>query len=188
MVNNLDMEQLFNLEKAKSPVPAKAKAKTPAKAKPTHTMKDGAVHTGKTHTKDSKVVKPAKATTKKINPWLQHVKDFRSNNDVKGMTVAQVNKEAKKSYTPVTKSKAPQKKKEDEEDDKPFSELIKKYKKSSKAPKKKKDEEDDKPFSELIKKYKKSSKKPAKAIYTQKRRKELLSKDKNEEILKKKNY
>ena len=134
----------------------------------THKMPDGAVHTGKSHTKDSKVVKPApkKTTNKKYgttapvcetkkgkfqkcNPWIQHVRDFRFNNNVEGLTVAQVNKEAKKSYTPVTKSKAPKKKKDEEDDKKP-------------APAKEK------------------------KIYTQKRRKELISKDKARRDTKKK--
>ena len=138
-----------------------AKAKSKVEKKPTHTMKDGAVHTGKKHTKDSKVVKPAKSKPKtkknygttapvcetkkgkfqKCNPWIEHVKDFRFNNNVEGMSVAQVNKEAKKSYTPVSKSK-------------------------SKAPKKAPAKE--------------------KKIYTQKRRKELISKDKARRDTKKK--
>jgi hypothetical protein len=144
-------------------------------SKPTHKMPDGSIHTGKTHTKDSKVVKPAPKIPKKIqdkidkatsikeleqikkdygtkskpapkntpqyqklldrtkarkakkqaktappisvsktgkitkqNPWLEHVKQYRFNNNVEGMSVAEVNKEARKTYTP--KSKEPKKK------------------------------------------------------------------------------
>ena len=41
----------------------------------------------------------------KQNPWIEHVKQYRFNNNVEGMSVAQVNKEAKKTYTPVSKAK-----------------------------------------------------------------------------------
>lgn len=126
-VSSMDMDQLFDLAKAKKKAKAKAKAK--AKKPATHKMPDGAIHTGKKHTKDSKVVKPApkakapkKAPKKqaktappisvsktgkitKQNAWIQHVKEYRFNNNVEGMSVAQVNKEARKTYTPVSKAK-----------------------------------------------------------------------------------
>jgi len=51
--------------KIKSLPKSKSKSKAKAKAKPTHTMADGTVHTGKTHTKNSKALVHKKGKTKK---------------------------------------------------------------------------------------------------------------------------
>jgi len=113
------------------PKAGKAPAKKPME---THVMPDGAVHSGKTHTKDSVVVKPApkagkapaekksnirkipapKQTRKPAGAWMQHLKQFRAANPhVKAKNVM---KEAKKTYkksggaeptvNPVTKAPA----------------------------------------------------------------------------------
>ena len=71
--------------------------KNPSKKPATHKMPDGSIHTGKTHTKDSKVVKPApkkqaKTTSPvsvsktgkitKQNPWIEYVKQYSKDNNI----------------------------------------------------------------------------------------------------------
>ena len=98
--------------------------KAGAKPMETHVMPDGSVHTGKTHTKDSVVVKPAppakmkagkappkrdvdpknirkipapKQTRKPAGAWLMHLKQFRASNPQ--IKAKDVMREAKKTYT-----------------------------------------------------------------------------------------
>tara|TARA_R110000851_G_scaffold324969_1_gene492612 strand:+ start:711 stop:1097 length:387 start_codon:yes stop_codon:yes gene_type:complete len=60
----------------------KARVKAPKLVKKTHKMPDGTIHTGKTHTKDSKVVKKPKKDKKNIrkrmDEWKQSVKKSRA--------------------------------------------------------------------------------------------------------------
>jgi len=100
----------------------------------THVMADGAVHSGKTHTKDSVVVKPApkpapkkkagakpppkryvdpkkirkipapKQTRKPASSWMAHLKQFRASHP--NVKAKDVMREAKKTYTKSGGSKA----------------------------------------------------------------------------------
>jgi hypothetical protein len=92
MKKALELHELFKKPKAKAPKKAPKAPKKQAKTAP-----------------PISVSKTGKIT--KQNPWIQHVKEYRFNNNVEGLSVAQVNKEARKSYTPVSKAKkAPAKK------------------------------------------------------------------------------
>ena len=44
----------------------------------------------------------APAKPRKPNAWIMHVKEYRKNNDIKGMSVAEVNKKAKETYKKVS--------------------------------------------------------------------------------------
>lgn len=100
---NKDVERVFKasnnqykkLEKApkkskKAPV---KKSKKAPKKQPTHVMPDGSVHTGKTHTKDSKVVKPAPKAKKAPSAYNLFVKEFAKTYSGKNLM-----KEASKAY------------------------------------------------------------------------------------------
>jgi hypothetical protein len=126
------------------------------KKNPTHKMADGSIHTGKKHTKDSKVVKPApkkapkkqaktsapvcktkKGKFQKCNPWLEHVREYQ---DMNGTTWKESIIQAKATYNkskakskakPAPKSKAkslfPPSKKDNKKVNKLTDEKLKKY-------------------------------------------------------------
>ena len=91
------------------------------KDKATHKMPDGSIHTGKKHTKDSKVVKPApkkqaktsapvcqtkKGKFQKCNAWIEHVREYQ---DMNGTTWKESIIQAKATYkksAPKSKAKA----------------------------------------------------------------------------------
>ena len=104
-------EKVVKPKKEKVVKPKKEKVVKPKKEKvvklkagaikaPVHKMPDGAIHTGKIHTKDSKVVTPApeKKIKKKRPPtkWSMFLKQFRLDN--KNLTGKNVMKEASKQY------------------------------------------------------------------------------------------
>ena len=107
---------------------AAAYKKSKSGGQDTHVMPDGAVHTGKVHTKDSKVVKEAPKAGRVPNPgkpipkkqlmssrgkmesksrknssWLAHLAEFRKNN--KTVKSKDVFREAKKTYKKPEKKK-----------------------------------------------------------------------------------
>ena len=86
-------KKLDDLEKAEKASKAKK-----AKKQPTHVMPDGAIHTGKTHSKSSKVVKPApksKKAKKQPSAYNLFVKEFAKQNPNIGKNLM---KEASKAY------------------------------------------------------------------------------------------
>ena len=82
-------------------------------SKPTHKMPDGAIHTGKKHTKDSKVVKPAPAKAKKpLSEYNKFVKDYSAKNKNLGKDRFKIISkawEAFKKKSPAKAKKAPAK-------------------------------------------------------------------------------
>jgi hypothetical protein len=92
-----DKEIVEKILVASQPKKSKKSKKAPKK-QPTHVMPDGAIHTGKTHTKDSKVVKPAPKAKKAKKPpsaYNLFVKEFAKQNPNIGKNLI---KEASKAY------------------------------------------------------------------------------------------
>ena len=102
----------YNIKSYDDYTPAWAKrGKKPSATKSggadTHVMPDGTIHTGKTHTKDSRVVKAGnqlmssrgkmESKSRKNSTWLTHLAEFRKNNP--SVKAKDVFREAKKTYT-----------------------------------------------------------------------------------------
>ena len=97
--------------KKKSAPPKKKSAPSKKKSVPSHVMPDGAVHSGKTHTKDSVVLKPAPKKKRAKSAWMLFVDKFRKDHpEISGKAVM---KEAAIAYkkTPSPKESAPSPKK-----------------------------------------------------------------------------